>query len=105
MALSRQDANRLAVPLSHSSVLAAEVWDNEDFIIYFEGHWETWEFKKETQSVRHASSSCLGFTSSAALEKDSHARLRTKEEKLAQMLATVKDIDGVGLKISCIGNS
>ena len=57
----------------------AEVWDNEDFITYFEGHrarhqspqaclcleflpvapllcpsrhWETWEFNKETQSVR-----------------------------------------------------
>ena len=29
-----------------------EVWDNEDFLIYFEGHWETWEFNKETQSVR-----------------------------------------------------
>ena len=29
-----------------------QVWDNEDFIIYFEGHWETWEFNKDTQSVR-----------------------------------------------------
>lgn len=30
----------------------SEVWDSEDFIIYFEGHWETWEFNKDTQSVR-----------------------------------------------------
>ena len=35
-----------------SFVQPSEVWDSEDFIIYFEGHWETWEFNKDTQSVR-----------------------------------------------------
>ncbi|CAE7196953.1 dnaJ [Symbiodinium natans] len=71
----RKDPNIL---LYFSNILQKKVWDNEDFIIYFEGHWETWEFNKETQSVR----------------------LRTKEEKLAQMLATVKDIDGVSAVVA-----
>ena len=35
-----------------SFVQPSEFWDSEDFIIYFEGHWETWEFNKDTQSVR-----------------------------------------------------
>ncbi|CAE7253824.1 KIN14N [Symbiodinium sp. CCMP2456] len=71
----RKDPNIL---LYFSNILQKPVWDNEDFIIYFEGHWETWEFNKDTQSVR----------------------LRTKEEKLAQMLATVKDIDGVSAVVA-----
>lgn len=39
-------------PTTTSESHLPEVWDNEDFLIYFEGHWETWEFNKETQSVR-----------------------------------------------------
>lgn len=71
----RKDPN---IVLYFSNILQKPVWDNEDFIIYFEGHWETWEFNKETQSVR----------------------LRTKQEKLAQLLASVKDIDGVSAVVA-----
>ncbi|CAJ1375881.1 unnamed protein product [Effrenium voratum] len=71
----RKDPNIL---LYFKNILQKPVWDNEDFIIYFEGHWETWEYNKETLSLR----------------------LRTKEEKLAQMLATVKDIDGVSAVVA-----
>lgn len=71
----RQDPN---IVLYFSNILQKPVWDNEDFLIYFEGHWETWEFNKETQSVR----------------------LRTKQEKLAQLLASVKDIDGVSAVVA-----
>lgn len=71
----RKDPN---IVLYFSNILQKPVWDSEDFIIYFEGHWETWEFNKETQSVR----------------------LRTKQEKLAQLLGGVKDIDGVSAVVA-----
>lgn len=45
--------------IGHMMVSNSEVWDNEDFIIYFEGHWETWEFNKETQSVRCLDCKCV----------------------------------------------
>lgn len=66
----RRDPNIL---LYFSNILQKPVWDNDDFITYFEGHWETWEFNKDTQSVR----------------------LRPPEEKLAQLLNSVKDIDNI----------
>lgn len=66
----RRDPNIL---LYFSNILQKPVWDNEDFIVYFDGHWQTWEYNKETQSVR----------------------LRPPEEKLAQMLNSARAADGV----------
>lgn len=66
----RRDPNIL---LYFSNILQKPVWDNEDFITYFEGHWETWEYNKETQSVR----------------------LRPPGEKLAQLLNSARDMDAV----------
>lgn len=66
----RRDPNIL---LYFSNILQKPVWDNEDFITYFEGHWETWEFNKDSQSVR----------------------LRPPEEKLAQLLNSARDTDAI----------
>jgi len=66
----RRDPNIL---LYFSTILQKPVWDIEDFSTYFEGHWETWEWDKDSQSVR----------------------LRPPEEKLAQMLNSAKDADGI----------
>ena len=45
----RKDPN---IVLYFKNILHKQIWADEDFIIYFEGHWETWEFNKETQAVR-----------------------------------------------------
>lgn len=66
----RRDPNIL---LYFSNILQKPVWDSEDFITYFEGHWETWEYCKETHSVR----------------------LRPPEEKLAQLLTSARDVGSV----------
>eukprot|EP00442_Polarella_glacialis_P027304 CAMPEP_0115150454 /NCGR_PEP_ID=MMETSP0227-20121206/65056_1 /TAXON_ID=89957 /ORGANISM="Polarella glacialis, Strain CCMP 1383" /LENGTH=411 /DNA_ID=CAMNT_0002560837 /DNA_START=66 /DNA_END=1298 /DNA_ORIENTATION=+ len=71
----RKDPNIL---LYFKNILQKPVWDNEDFITYFEGHWETWEFNKDTQTVR----------------------LRTKEEKLSQLLNSARDVDSVSAVIA-----
>lgn len=71
----RRDPNIL---LYFSNILQKPVWDNEDFITYFEGHWETWEYNKDTSSVR----------------------LRPPEEKLGQMLNSARDVDGVASVIA-----
>lgn len=70
LASLRQDPNIL---LYFQNILQKPVWDAEDFITYFEGHWETWEYSHEMHSVR----------------------LRPPEEKLAQLLNSAQDIDDV----------
>lgn len=50
----RKDPN---IVLYFKNILHKAIWADEDFIIYFEGHWETWEFNKETQAVRTGATS------------------------------------------------
>lgn len=71
----RKDRN---IVLYFSNILQKPIWDSDDFITYFEGHWETWEYNKEKQSVR----------------------LRPPEEKLAQMLNSARDEDGIAAVIA-----
>lgn len=73
----QQDPN---IMLYFQNILQKQVWDEEDFVAYFEGHWETWEFNKDLRSVR----------------------LRPPEEKLAQMLNKAASIDEVS---ACVASA
>jgi len=66
----RQDPN---IIMYFQNILQKPMWDNDDFITYFDGHWETWEFDKQAQAVR----------------------LRPPEEKLAQLVNKASTMDGM----------
>mmetsp|Transcript_9136 Transcript_9136/g.20336 ORF Transcript_9136/g.20336 Transcript_9136/m.20336 type:complete len:908 (-) Transcript_9136:34-2757(-) len=71
----RQDSNIL---MYFQNILQKPVWDNEDFVTYFDGHWETWEYDRDKQAVR----------------------LRPPEEKLAQLLNKSTNMDEMAATIA-----
>jgi len=71
----RQDRNVL---LYFQNILQKAVWDEDDFITYFEGHWEVWEYNKDLQSVR----------------------LRPPEEKVAQLVHKARSVDDLSASLA-----
>eukprot|EP00927_Polykrikos_kofoidii_P021948 TRINITY_DN20637_c0_g1_i1.p1 TRINITY_DN20637_c0_g1~~TRINITY_DN20637_c0_g1_i1.p1 ORF type:complete len:937 (-),score=207.08 TRINITY_DN20637_c0_g1_i1:47-2857(-) len=64
------------------NILGRPVWDVEDFVIYFEGHWTLWEYRPQDQSVR----------------------VRPPAEKLGQLLQSARNMDDVASAIAGAGD-
>eukprot|EP00927_Polykrikos_kofoidii_P032244 TRINITY_DN27530_c0_g1_i1.p1 TRINITY_DN27530_c0_g1~~TRINITY_DN27530_c0_g1_i1.p1 ORF type:complete len:1263 (+),score=214.78 TRINITY_DN27530_c0_g1_i1:33-3791(+) len=76
----KRDTNVVAY---FSNILQKPIWDDDDFQMYFEGHYEIWEFR--------------AYTSGKAV------RLRDPEERLAHALDRVRDVDDVACLIHSAG--